>query len=315
MSEFNRGYQLKTIKSIVAAKVNKWLSSIEDDKLRKQVRENTIVTGGSITSLLLGDDPNDFDIFFKDLATVRAVAEHYVKLFRDKHGYDADRIKIEEKPDSRGISTLTIKIRSDGVAGTDEAAEADTGAETVVADGSVVVSDATQMIVNGATDTQNKSKAFRPIFLSRNAITLSDKVQLVLRFYGSAEQIHSTFDFAHTKCWYDVYKGELHVPVTAARAIMSKSLIYTGSYFPVCSVLRMRKFISRGWRMSAGSVLKMCLQISKLDLESLDVLEEQVLGCDTAYMLNMLAALRAKHTDRVPHTYVAEVLDQLFDDA
>jgi hypothetical protein len=33
-----------------------WLESIEDEKLRAEVQNNCIVTGGAIASMLLGED-------------------------------------------------------------------------------------------------------------------------------------------------------------------------------------------------------------------------------------------------------------------
>lgn len=45
----------KTIKSILQKKHNDFVASIEDEKVRELVDKNSIVTGGSIVSMLLGE--------------------------------------------------------------------------------------------------------------------------------------------------------------------------------------------------------------------------------------------------------------------
>nr|MCU0343906.1 T9SS type A sorting domain-containing protein [Ignavibacterium sp.] len=47
-------------------------------------------------------------------------------------------------------------------------------------------------------------KKYRPVFISENAITLSDKVQLVIRFYGTPAEIHDNYDYAHCMCYFDL---------------------------------------------------------------------------------------------------------------
>src|SRR3546814_6021471 len=75
----HRGMKAKTIKAILAKKFNSFASSIEDEVVRKLVEKNTIITGGCIASMLLGEKINDFDLYFTDHATTKAVAEYYVK--------------------------------------------------------------------------------------------------------------------------------------------------------------------------------------------------------------------------------------------
>src|SRR3546814_10845460 len=81
----HRGMKAKTIKAILAKKFNSFASSIEDEVVRKLVEKNTIITGGCIASMLLGEKINDFDLYFTDHATTKAVAEYYVKRFEVKN--------------------------------------------------------------------------------------------------------------------------------------------------------------------------------------------------------------------------------------
>ena len=70
------GLKSKTIKSVLRNKVNEWLETIEDESLRKVCRGEAIVTGGCIASMLLGDEVNDFDIYFRTKGTVKRVADY-----------------------------------------------------------------------------------------------------------------------------------------------------------------------------------------------------------------------------------------------
>jgi len=80
----------------------------------------------------------------------------------------------------------------------------------------------------------------------------------------------------------------------------------------VCSVVRLRKFISRGWRINAGQILKMCMQISELDLTNIEVLDDQLTGVDTAYFLQVIDRLKEKDPEKVNTAYLIEILDRMF---
>jgi hypothetical protein len=56
---------------------------------------------------------------------------------------------------------------------------------------------------------ENEDPTFRPVFMSTNAITLSDKIQIVLRFYGEADTIHENYDFVHCTNYWTSKAGEL----------------------------------------------------------------------------------------------------------
>ena len=57
----------KTIRKVLKEKSNKWLESIKDSGLRENVREEAIITGGAINSLLMGTKVNDYDIYLINL--------------------------------------------------------------------------------------------------------------------------------------------------------------------------------------------------------------------------------------------------------
>ena len=69
----------KLINKILIKKHNDFVNYIEDDEVRKLVDKNSIITGGSIVSLLLNEKVKDYDYYFTNKETVKAVAEYYIK--------------------------------------------------------------------------------------------------------------------------------------------------------------------------------------------------------------------------------------------
>jgi len=368
------------IEKVISRKVNKWLDSIEDDKLRSDLKDNIIVTGGCIVSLLNNEIPNDFDVYFRTKFIAKRVAQYYCDIFNENiknkkkltnigknvHAWVLDgedvskyinkEIKIEDfaygyepnsKPSGMLISTLPERIKviinSDGVAndGTVEDPEEkninmyletvtpsekddveliDEALDTSVESYLESVEDADEISEDILNEQDLEKKPYRPVFLSTNAITLSDKIQLVFRFYGEPEKIHDTFDYIHCMCYWTSWKNEVVYTVEALDSIINKELKYVGSKYPICSVLRMRKFLSRGWTINAGQILKMAFQISELDLQDINVLEDQLVGVDSLYFMNAIKHLRKIAEEKAikgetftyDSTYLATIIDKIF---
>jgi hypothetical protein len=93
---------------------------------------------------------------------------------------------------------------------------------------------------------------------------------------------------------------------------MSKELRYVGSKYPVCSVIRLRKFIARQWTINAGQILKMLMQINELDLTDIKVLQDQLTGVDSAYFCELIGKLKDKDPQKVNSAYLCEIIDRIF---
>lgn len=154
-------------------------------------------------------------------------------------------------------------------------------------------------------------------FISANAITLSDKIQLVTRFYGTPEEIHKNFDFVHAMGVYDYHDNELHTTTEQLEALLSKTLIYKGSLYPLASIFRARKFINRGWGIDAGQYLKMAFQLNDLDLLDPYTLEEQLTGVDLLYFYQIISDLKYRqltNDDFEPSTdYFIKIIERVFE--
>ena len=321
----------KVVKTILKKKFNEWVETIEDKKVQELVKENSFLTGGCIVSLFTNEPVNDFDVYFTDKETTRAIAEYYVEKFNILYGKHNNKIggihnaividgafdivkQVEDAGEEMWETTMLEKIpedrikiivRSDGVAGPGSAQEAlELGDEVKGSD------------IEKIDDPGEEKEKYRPIFLSTNAVTLSNNMQIILRFYGTPAEVHENFDFIHCTNHYIPSKNELNTNSEALEAILTKTLYYHGSKYPLCSVIRTRKFLKRGWNINAGQYLKMCFQLNELDLTNVYVLEDQLVGVDTAYFMQIIDNLK-KQQDKNPEfkitsSYVGSLIDKIF---
>ena len=286
----------KTIKKIIRAKVDEWLASIDDSSVRNLAAKNTIVTGGAIASMLLNEPVNDFDIYFRNSYAAEAVARYYVDRFIKETGHPLaldvqdGRIRITTSSGHRGETAGNI--------------------ETL---GSDQIDDAYEQAEEKALSTEDDGKPpYRPVFMSTNAITLSMKVQIIVRFYGEPDQIHENYDFVHCTNYWTSWDDDLTLKQPALEALLAKELRYVGSKYPVCSIIRLRKFIARGWTINAGQILKAVMQISELDLSDPKVLEDQLTGVDSAYFMQLMTKLKENDPEKVNAAYLVEIIERMF---
>jgi len=285
----------KNIKKSLQAKIEDWLKNIEDAEIVKTIRENAIITGGAIVSMLNNDEVHDYDVYFRTKEACKKVVEYYANLFNKAHESHVE-IKCED-------DRVQCFIKSVGVEQEEDGQESDG------------ITDETEPYAESPSINDEKPK-YRPVFFSTNAISLSDKIQLVIRFYGSPEDIHKNYDFVHCTCCYSFFDNKLDLPSRALESIINKELYYIGSKYPVCSIIRTRKFISRGWTINAGQYLKMCLQVSELNLKDFKVFKDQLAGVDSAYFAQAISMLEKKQEEdpnfKVDNTYLFEVINRIF---
>ena len=287
----NNPAKRRTIRKVLRHYINEWLKSLPET-LTKQIKDDIVVTGGSIVSLLTGERINDIDIYFRTIESATAVAQHYAnQMDTPIEVHLEEQVNIRGETETRVINYITSRGVASDNGGADEADE----------------------IIGKEPEPEDKLRN-RPMFISRNAITLSDNIQLITRFYGEPEQIHKTFDFVHATCWYTYKNDHLELPANALESILSNTLYYQGSLYPIASIFRMKKFISRGWRISAGDMLKIMWQISELNLANRELLIDQLTGVDQIYMDALVNALTADNLEpeKRNSVYAAEVIDRIF---
>lgn len=321
----------KTIKQIITKKINEWMETIPNLELRKAIEKDLIITGGCFTSFIQNEAPNDYDCYFRTKETTIKVAEYYSEIWKQKHPEDDLRVidcdkyldndeLISDDPEDPyyyGVNPkidkgrIKLVIPSNGVGGDPEEVRSD---EELGLNTQEIIEEIDEIKADEIIEKEKEK--YSPVFISTNAITLSNGVQIVVRFYGEPKDIHETYDFVHTKAYWDNGEKKLDIPKEVYEYTINKVLRYTGSRYPVCSVFRVRKFINRGWTINAGQLLKMCMQISDLDLNNVDILEDQLIGVDSLYFMQLIDQFRkTKEKDpdfKLTKTYIESIIDKIF---
>lgn len=285
----------KNIAKSLNAKLNNWLETIEDEQVKKVIKENAIVTGGALVSLLQNEEPNDYDIYFKTFDSCMKVSMYYANKWNNTH--DTTFVEVKEE-DGR----VVLFLKSVGAVFEEDDDFFDYEAEALTEQ-------------NLSEEDLVKPK-YRPVYLSTNAISLSDGIQIVIRFYGDIDTIHQNYDFTHCTCSYDYATHKVNLPTKALECIINKELHYQGSKYPLCSIIRTRKFISRGWTINAGQYAKMAIQLNELNLKDINVFKDQLVGVDSAYFNQFIRSItghKEKNPDFDMNTgYLCNLIDIIF---
>ena len=116
-------------------------------------------------------------------------------------------------------------------------------------------------------------------------------------------------------CYYDNSENKLELPSRSLEAIINKELYYIGSKYPLCSIIRTRKFLKRGYIIDASQYLKMVLQLNKMDLTNIHVLEEQLIGVDSAYFSSVINKIKKdmKIDEKIDIDYLIKLITEVFD--
>lgn len=292
--------QLKTIKKTIIEKLNKWLETITDESIRNATKDNLLVSGGSITSMLLNEPVNDFDIYIKTPEILVKLCEYYAtpKAIQILKGWEKDKLMadynsgiLQKSPEYQNMFTVAVENLKD-----DQVKLFTTG----------------EIFNQEATAEENEKFILK--YISPNAISLSNQIQIVVRFTGDSEKIHGTFDFIHATNYFTFSEG-LVTNKDALESIITKQLRYQGSQYPLTSIIRMKKFIKRGWNINAGEILKIMFQISELDLKNANTLEEQLIGVDVAYFGKLIEILRGvDDKTKMTSQYLNTIIDRVFNE-
>jgi hypothetical protein len=303
--------QVKTISKTIKSKLTEWLETITDEELRKQVKENILVSGGSITSMFLNMPVNDYDIYIQDRGVLHKLIKYYVR------DYCKQILILDGNNREEHINERSSLERVESLEGAFSSAIRNLKDEQIKL---FIMSGNGGLRVN--EEIEKDKLNYTPLFFSPNAISLSNDIQIVIRFFGDAETIHKTFDFIHATNYFTFETG-LVTNKEALESILTKQLKYQGSFYPITSIIRTKKFLKRNWNINAGELLKIMFQISHLDLQNPDVLEEQLIGVDVAYFERLIIILRSiqdnkkengKVDEYMTPEYFNNIIDKVFNE-
>lgn len=94
-------------------------------------------------------------------------------------------------------------------------------------------------------------------FETPNCVTINTdfvKVQLCKYNYPTMARLVESFDFAHVQIAYDVFTQDVTYTEQAKEAFISRTTTFTGSEYPLSSLIRLNKYYERGWITGRGLI-------------------------------------------------------------
>jgi len=302
----------------------------DDENLAEDVKATAFVAGGAIASLLHYRKINDLDIYFTDPDVLVRVCNYCLARIPGPKPGDVKNIGATVKRDGDDIS---IYIPSAGVEGgedgrgdytffeqrpsgqADEFLDTITSGEDVdtMADlyGDELAAEINAPTVEHLTPAPSDAR-YKVLMVTANAISISNGIQIVVRFNGKPSEVVKEFDFEHTKAYW-MPKHGLTIGKAALECLLTKELRYTGTRYPLCAMFRVRKFLHREWSITAGELLKIGFDISQLDLTNFETLKDQLVGVDTAYFSQLLSLIsKDSKQGEIDRSYVVGLIDRIF---
>jgi hypothetical protein len=232
----------------------------------REFLSNAYIAGGALVNLLRNEDPNDYDVYFKDVHDLETIVSLYT-----------DRVTLSSCTVQKRSNGLSVRIDPDGI---------------------------------WTSDTQD---VYGLKCVSANALTLNDHIQIITKFAGEPIFVMNEFDFLHCKVTYNYATDQVIAGCDTYKAILTNELKYTGSSYPVASMLRMKKFVQRGWNINAGEILKIMIDVNELNLNDATVLRDQLAGVDMLYFNDVLRILNEdKYKMLEPSTALWDAINEVF---
>lgn len=94
-------------------------------------------------------------------------------------------------------------------------------------------------------------------FETTNCVTIEAngvKIQLCKYNYPTMAQLVESFDFAHVQIAYDIFTQGVTYTEQAKEAYISRTTTFTGSEYPLSSLIRLNKYYERGYIQGRGLI-------------------------------------------------------------
>lgn len=236
---------------------HKRLMSLIPSGLQEALRAHrAIVAGGAITSLFTNAEVNDLDIYFRSWSDLESFLAHMADddLMRGNHTLNKDTNGWTGEK-----RLLRHYCKEDGNADLEYPTLDEEKAETV--------------------------HGLRNIGMTGKSVMYAFGGECILQviafdvFPEGANAIFNKFDWTINMGSFDFYEELWHMPVEFLKHNSQKMLILnTQTDHPVISLLRVGKYVSRGYKIAKKEMLKLGIAISQLNLESWDDCKKQLSG-------------------------------------
>lgn len=279
------GTQMRLARKILLGFLNNLPNAVGSE-----ITGSVFLAGGAIHSIITNDVVNDYDIYFTNVKALNA----YMKFLERKYDdfvWDPRYIYRKDGDKTGKVqSFLTFEERED-----------------LVFQG-----------VNNVAYIENSDD----FYSSENAITFPDGYQVIFRFVGEPETIVNNFDFAHCTGYIKLEKDidapvNFVLPELMKKTILGKQLVVQGTKYPLDSLVRMKKYISRGYTIDAVETMKLAFAVNKLDLNDMIVLRDQMIGIDAHYLRKMVSMIDDMINDGdkfVCDEFILEIMRESFDE-
>lgn len=119
--------------------------------------------------------------------------------------------------------------------------------------------------------------------------------QAIKVYHGTPYDIIEKFDFTICQGAYDFLANDFYLGENFLKHLAQKRLVYTGlSEFPIASLYRLKKYIQRGFACSGIEIIKLALQIQRLEISNYGQLRRQLMGIDTLFLKELMDQLDAE---------------------
>lgn len=141
------------------------------------------------------------------------------------------------------------------------------------------------------------------------------KVQLIKRVYGTPLEIINQFDFTTTMAAYIPNTSDFILGETFLYDLCQRELYFNiNAKYPICSLWRTKKFIAKGFHLSAGEFLKLSLAINNLKIKTYKDLKEQLEGIDTLFLKELTDICLNKELENYDFRIALEIINKVLDD-
>jgi len=263
------------LNSIVSERFAEMSIFLVKNRFFKEIAPNIFLSGGAILSAIKNEKARDLDFFIETPEAAAVVFE----LIESINYHALKNLKLVFEKDS-----INPKITRGRIVSTEEEK---TVSEVITANNKYLAS--------------LKFRGLRPVYVSNNAITMNNGVQFIFRFIGKPEDVFTTFDYEHCKTYFKLDPVAPKNPVflgSSLKSIATNELQFSGNTrFILSAMLRMNKFIRRGWYVPATTSIEIAASALEINWSSLEVVEEEltgVYGITPEQVSQIIASLKKK---------------------
>lgn len=226
------------IKKTLRLKHKEFCKSIKNWELRKIFRKHTYIAGGAVASLIKGETPKDYDIFFDDVKALNKILKYYVDNHNLRYEGTNSNYKLSINSDENKIGLFLNTNKEFVKSGEENNAE------------------------------------MNPVVFSRYAVTFPKNYQIIIDSDNEKSKSVDRFDFVHSMGYFHPYKNKLFVKEMTLEAIKQNKLVYNSlGTNPIGSAKRLLRFIKRGWDIDNKEHMKILKRISQVDNDNVFDLE------------------------------------------